>query len=341
MTPNDYAAHLFVPAEAALASLRRHGVAPSVEHYAIWFTHHAGYNPALSRMIKLLEASNDPFDETRHRELYDRFLARADGARMLHETAGRADAALGAVSALLEELQRDATGYGAALDDASRQLTGERLAELAGIVARLRVETTQMRDRTETLQGELTRRNEEIGALRFELERAEQAVSTDPLTGIGNRRLFDKALRHTVVEAVENGEPLSLLLLDIDHFKQFNDTFGHQVGDLVLRLVAGKLKDSVKGRDLPARYGGEEFAILLPHTPLSGAAALAEQIRGEIAARRVQLKGNAKDLGVITLSIGAATYRPGESLTAFVERADQALYAAKRAGRNRVVVEAG
>ncbi len=137
--------------------------------------------------------------------------------------------------------------------------------------------------------------------------------------------------------ATATGEPLSLLVTDIDHFKAFNDRHGHQVGDAVLRLVADKLKRSVKGRDTVARYGGEEFVLLLPQTGPADATRLADQLRAEIAKSRLVVRNRGHDLGKVTISIGVATFEPGETTDNCFRRADQALYKAKNTGRNRVV----
>lgn len=128
-------------------------------------------------------------------------------------------------------------------------------------------------------------------------------------------------------------------MVDIDHFKRFNDTHGHQVGDQVLRLVAKTLTDCVRAGDLPARYGGEEFAVVLPKTGIQVARPIAERIRTTLAARKIIRRNTGEGLGGITISIGAALYHPGETPAALVARADSALYAAKRQGRNRLVVE--
>jgi diguanylate cyclase len=131
---------------------------------------------------------------------------------------------------------------------------------------------------------------------------------------------------------------LSLLVIDIDHFRSFNNTHGHQVGDAVLRLVADKLKRSVKGRDTVARYGGEEFIVLLPQTGDDGAAQLAEQIRADIAHSRLVVRNRGQDLGKVTISIGVAELMPGETPDNCFRRADEALFQAKHEGRNRVIV---
>jgi diguanylate cyclase len=162
---------------------------------------------------------------------------------------------------------------------------------------------------------------------------------TDALTGIPNRKSFETRLREAARDAMENDEPLCLLIADIDFFKRFNDTYGHQIGDQVLRLVARTLTDSVKGRDTPTRFGGEEFAIVLPQTSLSAARVVAEQIRLGLTRRKLVGRDRRDDYGSVTLSFGAAQFRPGESLATFVDRADAALYRAKREGRNRVATE--
>jgi diguanylate cyclase len=155
-----------------------------------------------------------------------------------------------------------------------------------------------------------------------------------------NRRGFDRALEQAIDIATEKNEPLSLLMIDIDHFKRFNDQFGHLVGDTVLRLVAGTIRRSTKGQDTAARYGGEEFAVILPNTALPGAVALAEQIRITIMGRQLRRRSNGENLGSISVSIGAATFDHSETPYAFVERADNHLYEAKRSGRNRTRFEA-
>jgi diguanylate cyclase len=133
---------------------------------------------------------------------------------------------------------------------------------------------------------------------------------------------------------------VTLVMCDIDHFKTFNDTWGHQTGDQVLRLVANCLSENVKGRDTAARYGGEEFAVILPQTSLADAVGLADQIRGKVESKKLVKKSTGDILGMITISMGVAQYNPQESLDEFVARADTCLYAAKHAGRNRVVCEA-
>lgn len=144
-------------------------------------------------------------------------------------------------------------------------------------------------------------------------------------------------MEKAIAEALETNEAMSLMLTDIDHFKTFNDNFGHLTGDQVLRLVAMSVKHNVKGEDTTARYGGEEFAVILPNTILRAAVTVAEHIRRAVMAKELMKRSTGEHLGRMTISIGAATLRKGDTGQSLIERADTCLYAAKRHGRNRVI----
>jgi len=181
------------------------------------------------------------------------------------------------------------------------------------------------------LQERLVQASARISALEQTLSQARRDALTDPLTGLGNRRAFDEALRGAV--AAPEGGDLSLLLLDIDHFKSINDFHGHQAGDQALRLIGQTIASMVRCTDLAARWGGEEFAVLLPGTGRAGALSLAETLRSGIAGRRLSLGGGQPV--AVTVSIGAASFTPGDTPAAWLARADVALYLAKQAGRDR------
>jgi len=162
---------------------------------------------------------------------------------------------------------------------------------------------------------------------------------TDPLTTLANRKYFDEALADVLAESAASNEPMSLMLTDIDHFKTFNDTYGHLTGDQVLRLVALTVKQNVKGQDIAARYGGEEFAVVLPRTTLREAITVGDQIRRSVMSKELMKRSSGEHLGRVTISIGVATVRSGDTTHSLIERADGCLYAAKRNGRNRVICE--
>jgi diguanylate cyclase (GGDEF)-like protein len=187
--------------------------------------------------------------------------------------------------------------------------------------------------RLEALIQEKERLTQSLEQANRELEI--QATS-DALTGLANRRAVEAALMRDLARADREHSSVSLLALDVDHFKKVNDTYGHAVGDLVLAAIGVALRNTLRGGDLPGRIGGEEFIAILPNTDTDGAAVTAERLRKVISEQRVRVPGGT--LGV-TASFGVSTARgPGCAGTgkALLERADAALYAAKRGGRNRV-----
>jgi diguanylate cyclase len=179
----------------------------------------------------------------------------------------------------------------------------------------------------------------EIRELQQNLDAVRTESLTDPLTQLANRKAFDAVIAQAIADAHARSEPLSLLMTDIDHFKTFNDSFGHLTGDQVLRLVAMCMKQNVKGQDTAARYGGEEFGVVLPKTPLRAAVTVADHIRRAVMTRELMKRSTGEHLGRVTISVGAATLRKDDTAQTLLERADACLYAAKRHGRNRVRCE--
>jgi diguanylate cyclase len=240
----------------------------------------------------------------------------------------------------MDSVTSGTNAYGQALEGFQAQLAGpESVSEVRSIVKQILEQTQQIQSRTKQLETALEASKKELAEISDQMVAARQQALTDGLTGIANRRCFDERLQQLTDAATAEGESLCLLIGDIDHFKAFNDTHGHRVGDQVLKQVALTLTHCIKGRDVAARYGGEEFAVILPHTRLDGARKVGEQIRLSISKKKIRLKASGQDLGAITMSIGATEFVPGESLTALIERADQGLYRAKREGRNRTVLE--
>jgi diguanylate cyclase len=326
--------------EAALAAMLRHEVPPTPDNYMLWYAYVAGTLPELSRTIDILVSNNQPFTSERNEELFRRFFGAEGQLAAMEETGGKLEEV---VSRVLQQVQRaggEARAYGKALDSYSSEIEGaEDVGRLRGVVEGLLQETQRVASRNALLESQLSQSSGEILELRQSLEAVRHEAMTDALTGIANRKSFDEKLRNAAREAMENDEPLSLLFLDIDHFKRFNDTYGHQLGDQVLALVAKTLTDCVKGRDITARYGGEEFAIILPQTRLVDARRVAEQIRATMMRRRIVGRSTGEDYGTVTLSIGVGGFRPGEPLGELLGRADGALYLAKKNGRNRVASE--
>ena len=210
---------------------------------------------------------------------------------------------------------------------------------MRSIVETLVLATRDMEVNNSRLEQSLKASKQEINQLQINLEAVRNESLTDPLTSLANRKYFDQALDKFIAQSVASDEPMALLLTDIDHFKAFNDTFGHLTGDQVLRLVALAVKQNVKGQDITARYGGEEFAIILPGTTLRSALTVADHIRRAVMTKELMKRSTGEHLGRVTVSIGVAVLRKRETAQGLIERADSCLYTAKRCGRNRVMCE--
>ncbi|SDU45632.1 GGDEF domain-containing protein [Desulfobacula phenolica] len=201
------------------------------------------------------------------------------------------------------------------------------------------LETKSIVESSRNLKSRLDSTISEINMLSKELDGIRQAAKTDMLTGLLNRRGFYGAMVQAIANIENANDTLSVIMLDIDHFKRVNDQYGHLIGDNVLKILSKLLKDHIKGKDIAARFGGEEFILVLPQTSLEGAYALAEQIRLSLLKMNWKIKDTGKSIGQITISLGISLYQEGESIEAVIKRADDALYHAKNNGRNKSVTE--
>lgn len=324
----------------ALDFMGRHAVAPNPDNFAVWYAYASRRNAELVAAIEALIRSRTPFTADRSAELHARFFGADRDHEELRDASRRLQAAIDQILAYVADAGLDASRSSHRLAGFSNDLRATSDASpLTEVVKGVLLECQRLLDRSRSLEHHLKHASGEIVELREHLETVRREALTDALTGLANRKLFDAKLHEEARSAESSGEVLCLLMADIDHFKTFNDSYGHRVGDEVLKIVARTLKEGLKGQDTASRYGGEEFAILLPRTGLSGATAVAEQIRSRLARRTITNRKTGESYGSITVSIGIAQYRFRESLDGFLQRADQALYRAKKDGRNRVAVE--
>jgi len=329
-------------AASVLAEMQERGIVPTPRNYDLWFTYRADTNPALTQRVRTLLDEGQALTPAVLDTLRGECVASVE--MNVDAISSRSDAIQEAAQTLIEQVadgQAAITTYGDTLTDWARHLADRpTLGGLVQAISSITAETTRASERNRLLEQQLSASGARIAKLRQSLAEVKQEATTDALTGLANRRAFDARIKRSMAQArSEPGTPLSLLLIDVDHFKTFNDTHGHRVGDLVLRLVARLLADNVKGRDTVARYGGEEFAILLVGADLRAASVVARQIGETLSGKRLVTRGLGQPVGHVTVSTGVAQARPGEQAAALVERADSALYEAKRTGRNRVCTE--
>ncbi|MDA9411966.1 GGDEF domain-containing protein [Bradyrhizobium sp. CCBAU 45384] len=327
-------------AEVALGQIRSLKQAAIPRNYEIWYVYATGYNAPLNKIINETLARNGKLSEADLEQIYDTYLSHIKTTDRIDKVGARVIGEIDNVVKVLGDALGMTGSYDASLSDATAQLSSAKSREeIKTIVEKLLHSTSEMRDTNKALEDRLTLSKNEISNLQQSLEAIRAESLTDPLTGLGNRKYFDRMIGTAVQSALASGEPLSLLLFDIDHFKSFNDSYGHLTGDQVLRLVGLSLKQTIKGQDITARYGGEEFAVVLPNTALRQALTVADHIRRAVMAKELKKKSTGEILGRVTISVGVSLLKQGDDTDALIERADACLYAAKRNGRNRVICE--
>jgi diguanylate cyclase len=322
-------------AEEAIERIKALGLPADPIALTVWYTYVSGGNDQLNRRINSLIADKASISSAELDEIYDEFFSASRTSSAYASIGTKVSVEIDNVVGMLSELALATSQGRADFSDASRKLASpldhdkvQAICEALGQSLRaIEVQYGAMEKR-------LIASRQEIADAQLALARASAEANTDFTTGLTNRRGFESALARAVDAAKSEKRPLSLLIIDIDHFKQFNDRFGHLIGDTVLRLVSVILKQSVKGQDIAARYGGEEFAVILPDTDLAGAVALAEQIRVKIEGRELKRRSSGEMLGAITVSIGVVTLQGAEGSRSLLERADINLYRAKTLGRN-------
>jgi diguanylate cyclase len=322
-------------ARRALEAMERRQVSPTPLNYELWLHFVAGEDSPLVREMDRIVRAGEPFTDQVAETLAARHLPRA---RLNGELLTAGDALskeLDTVSRAIETARETSEAYGEQLASASRSLEGSAPGAIRAIVDRLTSATQRARRETRTVEDRLAETTAEVTRLRQRLERLRRDALTDALTNLANRKAFDEALARAFDASVADGRPLALAVIDIDHFKAFNDSFGHQIGDQVIRYVARIIARAGAEPRLAARYGGEEFAVILPGETIGSAHAIVEQVREEIASRRLKRRSTDEQLGAVTVSVGVAERHPGEPPDGLIARADAALYASKRAGRNR------
>jgi len=327
-------------ADVALGQIRSLRQTAVPRNYEIWYVYATGYNASLNKIINETLARNGRLSESDLEQIYETCLSHIKASDRIDKVGARVIGEIDDVMNLIVDALGMSQSYDAKLSGASEKLrTAKSREQIKAVVDGLLKSTHEMRETNKALENRLVLSKSEISNLQHSLEAIRAESLTDPLTGLGNRKYFDRSFEMAVRAAQASGEPLSLLMFDIDHFKSFNDSYGHLTGDQVLRLVAMSLKQTIKGQDITARYGGEEFAVVLPATALRQALTVADHIRRAVMAKELKKKSTGEILGRVTISVGVAMLKPDDDTESLIERADACLYIAKRNGRNRVICE--
>jgi diguanylate cyclase len=338
--PKDEHERSLAIAEIAIGQIRALCQLASPRNFEIWYNYASGSNPSLNEKINRSLEEKGTLSEADLEEIYRTFIAHEPASDQIDTVGARVLDEIKQVLDMVDTAAGSASAYSENLSAVSKTL--ERVndgASLCVIVDRLLQGAKEMATSNRRLEERLSASRQEIRQLQQNLEAVRNESFTDPLTTLSNRKFFDQAFSKFITEAKEKHEPLSLLLADIDHFKSFNDKYGHLTGDQVLRLVAISLKQNVKGQDIAARYGGEEFAIALPNTALLSATTVADHLRRAVMTKELMKRTTGERLGRVTVSIGVAAMRANDTPQSLIERADTCLYAAKGNGRNRVICE--
>ncbi len=303
----------------ALERLERDGLLPNPPNYTVYYHYFAGGMQALNAAYDSL-AAQGKITQQQCTDLYDKYIVSDKELLFLKSANSVIDSELKKMMELLSASAKGTDQFGANLSSFSGQVTTAASIEaLRDAVDKITEETRVIAAQNHKLQGELESTSHQLSEVRTDFERVHKESQVDPLTEVGNRKFFDQEIARVIAEARQQETVLSLLMVDIDHFKKFNDAHGHLIGDLI------------------ARYGGEEFVILLPQTRLQDAERVANQLRASLATKQIRKRNSQEILGAITISLGAAEFAPEEDSDTLIARADAALYQAKQTGRNKVV----
>lgn len=356
---------------AGLSFMAQHNVPTNPNNIAVWYAYASGKFPDVRRTIDELIAQNRPFTEELCAEIHERYFGMARESRLVEDASARivnelhrakeyVSTASENTSRIEERLKRFADQLEVDDDDAGIRSMVEKLIEetksigketsalsgsLESVVDEVKSAVEHVMEEGHSLTDEAGQLASALDSTVIEIREIERSFKetreeslTDALTGVRNSKFFDLALQNAIAEANESEATVSLCVIDLDHFSQFNQAYGSGVGDQVLRLVAKTVVESVKGQDVVGRIGGEEFAVLLAETPSQGAGRAADNIRDAFGRKTLTNRKTGEQYGSITLSMGIAEYRPDEAASQLMRRATDALVEAKEEGRDRVVV---
>jgi len=309
------------------------------ENYRVWFEYFLGTNQKLKASIDEMIASGNSFSQEINERLYTEYLI-GDKKEILQEVQKETRKLFQNIFQTTLSTSDLTSNYSAKMKSYSNKLDKAKdLTQIRNFILDIIKDTNDVAESSRQLNQQIEEATSQIENLSKKLEEAEKEILLDALTGLNNRKVFDRKIKEFFEKYNKKELFFSVIMLDIDFFKKFNDQHGHHIGDEVLSIVGSILKKNLKGKDFPARYGGEEFIVLLPNTTLENACIVADQIRQEISKKRLKIKKTGQNIGNITVSMGVSRIREKDTAVSVVERSDAALYLAKDTGRNNVKSE--
>lgn len=329
-------------ANQANALIDRAGLPRRPDIYELFYVYVSAHLPEVVRALDKIFAKNVMPNEQDCEEIFKLHVSGSIHENAMLQASEKVESTIADVKQIVNAMQEATGEYGDSLTGLSDNLAkATKLEDVAALVKTMMADTAAIVSKNKELENQLERSAEAIDTMKAEMDNVRREALTDGLTGLANRKFFDRKIDELHRKFTDDGETFCLLVMDIDHFKSFNDTYGHQVGDRVLKLLGAVLEHHTTERIFPARFGGEEFVVLATGVSLESATHIAESIRTQLAEKEVVNKTTGERLGVVTISIGVAEIMAGESANHLIERTDKALYAAKHAGRNRVITDNG
>lgn len=326
--------------EEALRRLNAANVPLSPRSFEVFYAMARGDNHALNASLEAMIATGQFISLNDIDRIFEAHIVTRGFSSHAERTSAGVLVEIDHVMEMMDLALGSTANYGESLVSLTQDLNSAvdrtRVREIVGALVHA---TREASATSKTLEARLRETRGEISTLRETLESVRVEALTDAVTGLANRKHFDEMLVKTLDQATIHRTQLSLVMADIDHFKHFNDTYGHLTGDQVLRLVGMTLRDRVKRKATLARFGGEEFGIILPDADLATAMEIAETVRKSVMSRELVKRSTGESLGRVTISVGVASVQIGDTPATFLERADHCMLTAKRLGRNQTIME--
>jgi diguanylate cyclase len=329
-----------VIAQQVFAFMVKREIPITPENYKVWFEYHIGDNEELERDVRTKKNRGTLLNTELTRDLYDKHFRGADRGRIISLMENNAvrimkDLIMNVLSNL-----HDTSEYNEKLGRYVHSLEKvDEIDEVKRIISDIIIDTKKLEESNTELQSRIELITVEAENLKKQIEQNDRDLLKDPLTGLFNRRALTKKLAELYNEFTRDRSIFSVIMTDVNSFKQFNDQYGHMIGDEALQIVSATLEENTKGKDFVGRYGGDEFIILLPMTTLYSASILADNLGRAVSRRKLTVRKTGKSIEKLTICLGVSQIREGDTTESVIERADAALALAKKTKTDRVKSE--